>query len=169
MYSPLAENLFFSQVMNIRKKFLNIELKFLKLFFEKTNIFPVSVILTDKFVFFFVKSEDYFTAKSYLKKLRHIIKSRKILVIRAETTLIKLIFSFFDDIYIHNVQTNENPKRNIIDVLFLSYKDRAIAVGKEGKYIKTVNYLFKNYILFKNPVQKSDSIPLELRCSLTSI
>jgi len=129
----------------------------------------VSVILVDKFVFFFVKSGDYFTAKPYLKKLRHIIKSRKLLVIRAETTLIKLIFSFFDDIYIHNVRTNENPKRDMVDVLFLSNKDRAVAVGKEGKYIKTVNYLFKNYISFKNPVKKTGCIPLELRCSLTTI
>jgi len=169
MYSSLAETFFFSQVIIIRKKFLNTELKFTQLFFEKTNIFPVSVILIDKFVFFFVKSEDYLTAKSHLKKLRHILKNRKILVIRAETTLIKLIFSFFDDIYIHNVQKNENPKRNIIDILFLSYKDRAVAVGKKGTYIKTVNYLFKNFISFKNHIKKSGSIPLELRCSLTSI
>ena len=169
MYSSLAENFFFSQVIHIRKKFLNTELKFTQLFFEKTNTFPVSVILIDKFVFFFVKSEDYLMAKSHLKKLRHILKNRKILVIRAETTLIKLIFSFFDDIYIHNIQKNENPRRNIIDILFLSNKDRAVAVGKKGKYIKTVNYLFKNYISFKNPVNKSGSIPLELRCSLTYI
>jgi len=169
MYSSLAENFFFSQVIHIRKKFLNTELKFTQFFFEKTNIFPVSVILIDRFVFFFVKSEDCLMAKSHLKKLRHILKNRKILVIRAETTLIKLIFSFFDDIYIHNIQKNENPKRNIIDILFLSYKDRAVAVGKKGKYIKTVNYLFKNYISFKNPVNKSGSIPLELKCSLTYI
>ena len=169
MNSSLAENLFFSQVLSIRKKFSNSELKFFKLFFEKTNIFPVSVILIDKFVFFFVKTGDYFTAKPHLKELRHIIKSRKLLVIRAETTLIKLIFSFFDDIYIHNVRTNENPKRDMVNVLFLSNKDRAIAVGKEGKYIKTVNYLFKNFISLKNPVKKTECIPLELRCSLTSI
>ncbi|TES93879.1 MAG: hypothetical protein E3J90_13720 [Promethearchaeota archaeon] len=169
MYSSLAENFFFSQVIIIRKKFSNTELKFTQLFFEKTNIFPVSVILVDKFVFFFVKPEDYLTAKSYIKKLRYILINRKVLVIGAETTLIKLIFSFFDDIYIHNVQKNENPRRNIIDILFLSYKDRAVAVGKKGKYIKTVNYLFKNYISFKNPVNKSRSIPLELRCSLTYI
>ncbi len=169
MYSSLVETFFFSQVIHIRKKFLNTELKFTQLFFEKTNIFPVSVILIDKFVFFFVKPEDYLTAKSYIKKLRYILINRKVLVIGAETTLIKLIFSFFDDIYIHNVQKNENPRRNIIDILFLSYKDRAVAVGKKGKYIKTVNYLFKNYISFKNPVNKSRSIPLELRCSLTYI
>ena len=167
MYSSLAETFFFSQVINIRKKFLNTELKFTQLFFEKTNIFPVNVILTDNFVFFFVKSKDYLTAKSYLKKLRYILKNRKVLVIGAETTLIKLIFSFFDDIYIHNVQKNENPKRNIVDVLFLCNKDRAVAVGKEGKYIKSVNYLFKNYISFENPANKTGSIPLELRCSLT--
>jgi len=169
MYSSLAENLFFSQVISIRKKFSNTELKFLKLFFEKTNIFPVSVILIDKFVFFFVNAGDYLTAKPYLKKLRYIIKSRKLLVISAEPTLIKLIFSFFDDTYIHNVQMNENKERDIVDVLFLSNKDRAVAVGKEGKYIKSVNYLFKNFISFNNPAKKPESISLELRCSLTSM
>ncbi|MHA1458838.1 MAG: hypothetical protein ACTSQR_04145 [Promethearchaeota archaeon] len=172
MYSSLAdlaETFFFSQVINIRKKFLNTELKITQLFFEKTNVFPVSVILADKFVFFFVKLEDYLPAKSHIKKLRFIFKNRKILIIRAETTLIKLIFSFFDDIYIHNVQKSENPKRNIIDVLFLSNKDRAVAIGKKGMYIKSVNYLFQNFISFKNQVKKSGSIPLELRCSLTYI
>jgi len=169
MYSSLSENFLFSQVITVRKKFLNTELQFLKFFFERTNIFPVNVILIDKFVFFFVKSVDYFKAKSHLNKLRHIIKRRKILIIRAETTLIKLIFSFFDDIYIHNVRTNENQKRDIIDVLLLSYEDRAIAVGKEGMYIKTVNYLFKNYISFKTPAKKTGSIPLELKCSLTHV
>ena len=169
MYSSIAENFFFSQVIHIRKKFLNTEIKFLTLFFEKTNIFPVSVILTDNFVFFFIKSVDYFTAKTYLKKLRFVIKNRKILLIRAETTLIKLIFSFFDDIYIHNVRTNKNSKRTIVDVLFLSNKDRAVAVGKQGKYIKSVNYLFKNHISIHNPIYKTGSIPLEIRCSLTSM
>ena len=169
MYSTLTETFFFNQVIHIRKKFLNEELKFLTLFFEKTNIFPVSVILTDTFVFFFIKSADYFTAKTFLKKLRYIIKNRKILLIRAETTLIKLIFSFFDDTYIHNLRTNETPKRTIVDVLFLSNKDRAVAVGKEGKYIKSVNYLFKNHISINNPFNKTGVIPLELRCSLTSM
>ena len=169
MFSSLAENYFFSQVIHIRKKFLNTELQFLTLFFEKTSIFPVSVILIDKFVFFFIKSADYFTAKTHLKKLRYVIKNRKILVIRAETTLIKLIFSFFDDTYIHNVRTNEKPKRTIVDVLFLSNKDRAVAVGKEGKYIKSVNYLFKNFISINNLINKTGSISLELRCSLTTM
>ena len=169
MYASLVENLFFSQIISIKKKFSNTELKFFKLFYAKTNIFPVSVILVGKFVFFFVKSSDFLTAKRYLKKLRYIIQSRKLLVISAETTLIKLIFSFFDDTYIHNVRTNENPRRDIIEVLFLSHKDRAVAVGKEGKYIKTVNYLFKNFVSFKNPDKKTEGIPMELRCSLTSL
>ena len=83
-----------------------------------------------------MKLEDYLPAKSHLKKLRFIFKNRKILIIRAETTLIKLIFSFFDDIYIHNVQRSENPKRNIIEVLFLSNKDRAVAGRKKRDVYK---------------------------------
>lgn len=169
MSNSKVNQLFFSQIINIKKLFFNTELRLLKFFYEITNSFPVSVICIKEFIFFFVKSGDYFVAKSYLRKLRHLLKSKKILIIREEPTLIRLIFSFFDDTYIHNVMLIESPTRDIIKVLFLFDKDRAVAVGNDGSYIKAVNYIFRNYITLNYPFNKIESYPLELRCNLTSV
>ena len=169
MSNSKVNHLLFSQIINVKKQFFNTELKLLRFFYDITKIFPVCVIRINKFIFFFVKSGDYFTAKSYLRKLRHLMKSRKILIVREEPTLIRLIFSFFDDTYIHNVLLIESPTRDIIDVLFLFNKDRAVAVGIDGSYIKAVNYIFKNYITFNYPFNKIESYPVELRCSLTTV
>jgi hypothetical protein len=108
-------------------------------------------------------------AKTYVRKLRYLIKSKKILIIREEPTLIRLIFSFFEDTYIHNVMLIESPTRDIINVLFLFNKDRAVAVGIDGSYIKAVNYIFRNFITLNYPFNKIESYPFELRCSLTTV
>ncbi|NVM17770.1 MAG: hypothetical protein HWN80_08635 [Candidatus Lokiarchaeota archaeon] len=97
------------------------------------------------------------------------MKRRKILIIHEEPTLIRLIFSFFEDTYIHNVVLIESPTRDIIDVLFLFNVDRAVAVGIDGSYIKAVNHIFRNYITLNYPFNKIESHPLELRCSLTTV
>ncbi|MHA2287227.1 MAG: hypothetical protein ACXABG_00445 [Promethearchaeota archaeon] len=96
-------------------------------------------------------------------------KSKKILIISEELTLIRLIFSFFDDTYIHNVILIEDSKRDIINVLFLFKKDRSVAVGIDGSYIKAVNYLFRNFISLNYPFNKIENYPLELKCSLTTV
>jgi hypothetical protein len=72
-------------------------------------------------------------------------------------------------VYIHNVLLIENPTKDIIDVLFLFKKDRAVAVGIDGAYIKTVNYIFRNYISYNYPFNKIEDFPVEIRCSLTTI
>ena len=164
-----VNHLFFSQIINIKKQFFNTELILVKFFFEITNIFPVCVIRINEFIFFFVKSEDHLTAKLYSRKLRYLMKSKKILIIHEEPTLIRLIFSFFEDTYIHNVVLIERPTGDIIDVLFLFNKDRAVAVGIDGSYIKAVNYIFRNFITLNYPINKIKSYPVELRCSLTSV
>jgi len=169
MSNTKVNQLFFSQIINIKKQFFNTELQLSKFFHEITNYFPVCVIRINDFIFFFVKSGDYFVVKSYLKKLRYLIKNKKILIIREEPTLIRLIFSFFEDTYIHNVVLIENPTRDIINVLFLFNKDRAVAVGIDGSYIKAVNYIFRNYISLKYPFNKIESYPLEIRCNLTTV
>jgi len=169
MSNSKVNNLFFCQIVNLKKQFFNTELKLSKFFFEITYIFPVCIIRKNKFIFFFVKPGDYFKAKCYLRKLRHLIKSKKILIVREESTLIRLIFSFFEDTYIHNVLLIENSTGDIIDILFLHDKDRAIAVGIDGSYIKAVNYIFRNYVTFNYPFTKFESYPVELRCSLTCI
>jgi len=169
MSNSKVNHLFFSQIINIKKQFFNTELKLLKFFYDITNIFPVCVIRINEFIFFFVKSGDYFAAKFYLRKLRYLMKSKFFLIIHEEPTLIRLIFSFFEDTYIHNVMLIESPTGDIIDVLFLFNKDRAIAVGIDGSYIKAVNYVFRNYITFNYPFNKIESYPVELRCSLTTV
>ncbi len=160
---------YFSQIVNIKKKFFNTELKFFKFFFEITKIVPVFVIVRSPFVFYFVKPVDFFMAKFFLRKLRYRLNGKKISIIRAETTLLRLIFSFFDDVYIHNVKLVEKTNGTLIDVLFLFDKDRAVAVGNEGGYIKAVNFIFRNYISFDNSFNKFEKDPVEIRCTKTSL
>jgi hypothetical protein len=98
MSNSLVDYLYFSQIVNIKKKFFNAELKFFKFFFEITKIVPVFVIIRNPFVFYFVKPRDFFMAKFFLRKLRYKLQGKKISIIRAETTLLRLVFSFFDDV-----------------------------------------------------------------------
>jgi hypothetical protein len=169
MSNTKVDHLFFCQVVKVKKHFFNTELKLSKFFFEITKIFPVCIIRNKDFIFFFVKPGDYFTAKLYLRKLRYLIKNKKILIIHEESTLIKLVFSFFEDVYIHNILLIESPFGDIIEILFLFKKDRAVAIGIDGAYIKAVNYIFRNHILFNYPFNKTEGSPIELRCSLTTI
>jgi len=169
MSNSLVNYLYFSQIVNIKKKFFNTELKFFKFFIEITKIVPVFVIIRNPFVFYFVKPRDFFMAKFFLRKLRYKLNGKKISIIRAETTLLRLIFSFFDDVYIHNVKLVEKTNGTLIDVLFLFDKDRAVAVGNEGGYIKAVNFIFRNYIFFDTPFNKIEKDPVEIRCTKTNL
>ena len=169
MSNSLIDYFYFSQIVNIKKKFFNTELKFFKFFFEITNIVPVFVVVRNQFVFYFVKPRDFFIAKFFLRKLRYKLNGKKISIIRAETTLMRLVFSFFDDVYIHNVKLIEKSNRTLIDVIFLFNKDRAVAVGIEGGYIKAVNYIFRNYISFDRSFNKFEKDPVEIRCSKTNL
>ena len=63
----------------------------------------------------------------------------------------------------------DGPTRDIINVLFLFDKDRAVAVGIDGRYIKAVNSIFRNYITLNYPFNKNESYPLEVRCNLTTL
>jgi len=169
MSNSLVDYLYFSQIVNIKKKFFNTELKFFKFFFEITKIVPVFVIIRNQFVFYFVKPRDFFMAKFFLRKLRYKLNGKKISIIRAETTLIRLVFSFFDDVYIHNVKLIERTNGTLIDVIFLFDKDRAVAVGNEGGYIKAVNYIFRNYICFDSPFNQFEKDRIEIRCTKTNL
>ena len=169
MSNSLVDYLYFSQIVNIKKKFFNTELNFFKFFFEITKIVPVFVIIRDPFVFYFVKPRDFFMAKFFLRKLRYKLNSKKISIIRAETTLIRLVFSFFDDVYIHNVKLIEKTNGTLIDVIFLFDKDRAVAVGNEGGYIKAFNFTFRNYITFDSSFNKIEKDPVEIRCTKSNL
>jgi len=53
---------------------------------------------------------------------------------------------------------NYSGKREIF-LYFLSFRERGIAIGRKAEYIRSVNKLFKEYIIFENK-----SKPIEIIC-----
>lgn len=160
MLSSLTDEYFLYQKVKIKKKYSNRELIFLQFFYEKTGIYAENVIITEHFIFFFVKGRDYFKAKLYRNFFRKSLE-RKILIIRAERILIKLLFGFFPDPYIHDLKLEINKKSGLktVIVYFLSFKDRGIAIGRRGEYIKTINEIFEKFVLLDGEV-----IPIKIKC-----
>ncbi len=166
MDSLLEERSFLTQKVKIKKKYSNKEIQFHHFFHQNTKIFPENVIIHNQFIFFFVKSEDYFKAKRVLKTLRTQLIDKKILIIRSETTLIKLLFSFFPDTYIHDITLNvvENTGKRLVKIIFLFYEDRGIAIGRSGDYINVINYLFKKYIILEK-----FNTSIEIKCEIIDL
>ncbi|TXT66152.1 MAG: hypothetical protein BAJALOKI1v1_330011 [Promethearchaeota archaeon] len=163
MLNKISEKSIFSRDISLIKKFSNEELKLYKYFHEKTTHFPESVVIIDNFIFFFVKSHYYFSCSSYITSIRQEIPNKKVLIIRSEKTLIRQIFSLFPDLYIHDVQIKGfNSKGIVVSVYILTFKDRGIAIGREGSYIKAVNKLFNRAI----KIQECDII-FELECQVS--
>lgn len=163
MFNSLKEELFLSQKVTIKKKYSNVELNLITLFRLKTKIFPDNIIIRNNFIFFFVKSEDYFKAKMFLGSIRKIFPDKKVLIIRAERILRNLLFGFFPDTYIHDIrlEIDSNTENKTATVLFLSFVERGIAVGRSGDYIKAVNDIIKNFVKFE---KKSNN--LKIKCEL---
>ncbi|TFG24297.1 MAG: hypothetical protein EU529_04790 [Promethearchaeota archaeon] len=166
MDSLLEEKSFLTQKVKIKKKYSNKEIQLHHFFHQKTKIFPENVIIHNQFIFFFVKSEDYFKAKRLLKNLRTQLIDKKILIIRSETTLIKLLFSFFPDTYIHDITLSivENTGKRLVKIIFLFYEDRGIAVGRSGDYINLVNKIFENYITLEK-----FNTSIEIKCEIIEL
>jgi hypothetical protein len=162
MISILNTRIFFSQIVSLKRKFYNKELLYLSYFFKVTRIEPVSVIIKNNYLLFLVKNEDYFNAKENLNRLRKRLKNFKVLVIREEPTFLRLIFSFFPDTYIHDINLErENFSKNIIITLsFIFDKDRGIAVGNNGIYINTINFIFNNSVNF----QINNKYKIKIQC-----
>ena len=167
MFGSLEEDSFLSQKVRIKKKFFNEEINLYHFFHHITKIYPVNIIVCNEFIFFLVKNEDFFNVKIFLTKLRALLKDKKILVIRSETTLIKLLFSFFPDTYIHDIALHivESTAEILITIYFIIYEDRGIAVGRGGKYIKVINYIFENYIV----LEESDKNPIKISCDIVNL
>jgi len=163
----MPDDAFFSQNIKVKKKYSNVELNLHKYFYQKTNLFPVNVIVINKFIFFFIKNEDYFDVKLYLNSIRKQLE-KKVLLIRAEKILIKLLFSFFPDPYIHDIKieiTEKNLKKfKKIIICFLSFEERGIAIGRRGDYIKAVNELFENYVILEKKTN-----PICIKCELIDL
>ena len=130
----MEESEFLNQKIRVQKKFSNYELKFAQYFHRKSKVFPENIIIIGNIIFFFVKNEYYLKSKKVIGVLRKEIKNKKISIVRNENSLIKLIFSFFPDTYIHDVKIEANEKDHLktIVIYFLSFKERGIAVGCKG-------------------------------------
>ncbi|HEY0090043.1 MAG TPA: hypothetical protein VGB37_14450, partial [Candidatus Lokiarchaeia archaeon] len=129
---------------------------------SKTKIYAENVIVIKNFIFFFVHNEDYFEAKFALNFIRKEL-SKKIIIVGAEKSLIKLLFNLFPDLYIHDIKVECDLYSNerIVYVYFLSFEDRGIAVGRRGDYIKAINEIFKKYVIFENA-----EVPIKIKCEL---
>ena len=162
MFYTIADDLIFYQLVTFRKKYSNFELKLREYFFEKTKgIYPEFVVVIRQFIFFFVKKQDYFCSKVYLDSMRREIGNRKIIIIRIEKILINILFSFFPDLNIENIKIefdNHSSNREI-SIYFLFFKERGIAIGRNGDYIRAVNEIFEKFVIFEN-----QNSPLKVKC-----
>jgi len=166
MINILIDDLYLSQKIEIKKRYSNKELLLFQYFLAKTKIFPENILIINGTIFFFVKKKDYFRAKLHQYFLRMEAKSMKVIIISVERTLIKQIFSFFPDIYIHDIKLNaeENKKYYCITIFFLSYKERGIAIGNGGGYIDAINEIFKNHIILKGNF--INNFKIKIQCDL---
>jgi len=86
--------------------------------------------------------------------------NNKVIIIRAEKTLIKLILGFFPDTYVHEITLDKDCTGKIfVNLHFIFYEDRGIAIGRGGEYIKLVNEIFKKDI----KLEHDDDF--EIRCN----
>jgi len=162
-----SSDLLLNQVLHIKKKYTNRELLLHHYFYQCCKVYPKNIILISNFVFFFVSSQDYFNAKTSLPLMRRQIQNKKILIIRDERTLLRLLYNFFPDPYVHDIRVYRNVYSGKKDTIvgFLSFVERGIAIGCKGEYIKAVNKLFENYIFFDN----DDSFPINIKCEVVRI
>ena len=160
LLSSTTDEYFLYQKVKLKKKFSNKELIFLKFFYKKTEIYPENVIITEHFIFFFVRGRDYFKARLYRASFRKNLES-KILIIRDEKVLIKLLFGFFPDPYIHDLKLEINKKSGskTVIIYFLSFKDRGIAIGRRGEYIKAINEIFEKFVILEDV-----ETPIKVKC-----
>ncbi|MFX1477589.1 MAG: hypothetical protein ACFFCI_05625 [Promethearchaeota archaeon] len=161
-FYTILDDLYFYQMLSFVRKYSNFELKLRNYFYTKTKgICPEFIVVIDKYIFFFVNKEMYFISKSYLKSIRREITPRKVIIVRTEKIFINLLFSFFPDLYIHDIriESDDSSGKREISVYFLTYQDRGIAIGRKGEYIKCLNELCKKFIILENKIT-----PLEIKC-----
>lgn len=162
MFYTIADDLIFYQLLSYIKKYSNFELKLREYFAQKTEgIYPEFIVVVNQYIFFFVKKKYYFSSNMHLTSMRRQFNKRKILIIRIEKILINLLFSFFPDLNIDDIkiEVDNVSGRREISVYFLFFKERGIAIGRNGDYIRAVNSIFENYVVFEN-----NTTPLKIKC-----
>jgi len=158
MITTVDEKHFLTQKVTIKKKYSNKEIKLHHFFYHKTNLYPENVLVRKGFVFLFVKTTEYFKSKKFLKSIRKELND-KVIIIRNEKTLIKLILGFFPDTYVHEITLDKDCNGKIfVNLYFIFYEDRGIAIGRRGEYINLVNEIFEKDI----ELEYDDDI--EIRC-----
>ncbi|MBD3253990.1 MAG: hypothetical protein GF383_02805 [Candidatus Lokiarchaeota archaeon] len=77
---------------------------------------------------------------------------KKVLFIRRVSTVGKLLFAFFPDLYVHDIEVEkvETQKRKIFKIYLLTWDCRGIALGRGGSYIKAINEIFSRYITIED-------------------
>ncbi|MFX1328062.1 MAG: hypothetical protein ACFE91_07965 [Promethearchaeota archaeon] len=162
MFYTIANDLILYQLLSFVEKYSNFELKLHNYFYQKTDgIFPEFIVVINEYIFFFVKNENFFRSNMYLNSMRRELINKKVLIIRFEKILINLLFSLFPDLNIKNikVEMNDTSGIRVLSIYFLFYKERGLAIGRNGDYIKVINEIFKKYVVFENR-----NTPLEVKC-----
>jgi len=149
--------LFFSQKVKVLCKFTNKELFLYNFFSEITKIYPENIIVNDNFIFFFINIKDYIKARRFLKRIRYRLSEKKVLIIQNLKDLKGIIYAFFPDIFICEMKLEFHKKtgKPRIIIYFSTFRERGIAIGKGGSYIKVINKIFEKYI-----------IPVEIICKV---
>lgn len=158
---------FINQRLHIKRRYTNQEILLYQLFVRCCNVYPKNIIIIENFVFFFVECKDYLITRKLLSSLRSYKLCKKMLIICYENTLLRLLYNFFPDTYVHDISVHRNVysgKKEII-IGFLSYAERGIAIGCKGEYIKAVNKLFEKYVNF----DKDDGFPLSIKCKVVQL
>ena len=132
----------------IKKDFSNRELNLYARFYETTKIYPKNLIVLHNFVFFFVDSENYFKAKSFLRRLQKFMAPYIILIIRKEETLIKMLFNLFPEPLIFHI-SSWLSKKIVVNILNLSLDQTKASIRYWNRYFKVVNQLFKDFVEFE--------------------
>lgn len=162
MIYTIYSDFVFYQVISFIKKYKNEQIYLYSYFYELTKRKPTLIICLKDFIFFFVKPKDYFKCIDVKDKIRRETNyRRKIQIISEEKVFIKLIFRLFPDLYIHDIklELDKDSGRREITLYFLTYKERGVAIGRGGSYIRIINELIERYIMFEN-----DKKPIEIKC-----
>jgi len=156
MFYTILDDLILYQHLSIKPpKYSNYELKLHNYFYEKTQVYPLYIIIikieNNDFIFFFVKQNNYFQAKANLNSIRNKIISRKVMIIRFDKILINLLFNLFPDLCIDDIEMEINNIKGKYEISLCFLKELNIyhiAVGERGCYIKAVNELMNKYVTF---------------------
>jgi len=147
-HSNWWEAVFFNQKVKVRSIIRNEEIEYMKFFMSKTKIYCQNIIHYKNYIFFFVKPYLFQKANKYLAQLRYALIGKKVLIIKQKRRIIDLIYTFFPNVNIRKLELLIKNNTGDLELLIFipHFKERGIAVGKAGNYIKIVNEIFEEFI-----------------------